>query len=47
MSLAERFRAYTFWPFFERLRAEAPSRWSPESEHAPLLVYITKIRWTS
>ncbi|MHB8528610.1 MAG: cytochrome P450 [Caulobacteraceae bacterium] len=35
MSLAERFRAYTFWPFFERLRAEAPVHWCPESEHGP------------
>ena len=35
MSLGERFQTNTMWPFFERLRAEAPVHYCPESEHGP------------
>jgi cytochrome P450 len=35
MSLGERFQNNTMWPFFERLRAEAPVHFCPESEHGP------------
>ena len=35
MSLGERFQNNTMWPFFERLRAEAPVHYCPESEHGP------------
>jgi len=35
ISLAERFQNNTFWPFFERLRAEEPVHWCAESEHGP------------
>ena len=35
VSLAERFQTDTMWPFFERLRAEAPVHYCPESEHGP------------
>ncbi|HEY5072344.1 MAG TPA: cytochrome P450 [Caulobacteraceae bacterium] len=35
MSLAERFKNETMWPFFERLRAEAPVHFCPQSEHGP------------
>ena len=35
VSLAERFANDTFWPFFERLRAEEPVHRCPESEFGP------------
>ncbi len=35
ISLAERFKADTIWPFFERLRAEDPVHYCPESEFGP------------
>jgi cytochrome P450 len=35
MSLGERFQNNTMWPFFERLRAESPVHYCPESEHGP------------
>ncbi|MGH7010660.1 MAG: cytochrome P450 [Caulobacteraceae bacterium] len=35
MSLAERFREERHWPFFERLRNEAPVHRCPESEFGP------------
>ncbi|MGH7016768.1 MAG: cytochrome P450, partial [Caulobacteraceae bacterium] len=35
MSLGERFASDTFWPFFERLRAEAPVHYCKASEFGP------------
>ncbi len=35
MSVAERFQKETIWPFFERLRAEDPVHFCPESEFGP------------
>ena len=35
ISLAERFKADTIWPFFERLRAEDPVHYCAESEFGP------------
>ena len=35
ISLPERFVNYTFWPYFERLRAEEPVHWCPASEFGP------------
>jgi len=32
------FEANTFWPYFERLRAESPVHYTPESMVGPLLV---------
>src|SRR5579872_993800 len=35
VSFQERFRDFTFWPFFERLRKEAPVHFCKESEFGP------------
>ncbi len=35
VSLADRFANDTFWPFFERLRADEPVHRCPESEFGP------------
>ncbi len=35
VSRPERFRDYNMWPFFARLRREAPVHYCPDSEHGP------------